>query len=76
MAELALEIIGGALRTAGRILIEVVFEVIIKGTGYAIIKVFRPRPQPDEAWCALVGLVVFAAAIVAGFAVFHFGSAR
>ena len=69
LAELVFEVAGGALRLAGRVLIDVVLDVLVKGVGYAAIKVVRPRSEPDETWCALVGLLVFAAVLALAFAV-------
>ena len=74
LAELAIEAVGGALRVAGRIVVDIVFEVLIKGAGYAAIKVFRPRSEPDETWCALIGLMIFAAVVAAGLGVYHYGT--
>lgn len=70
LGDLLGEALGGALRVAGRILFELVFELAIKGTGYAIIKLFRPRSEPSEISCSVVGLGFWAVVIALGIIVF------
>ena len=50
------EVLGSVLRFVARIVFETVFELLIKGAGYVVIKVFRPRAEPGDAACAWVGL--------------------
>ena len=56
-ADIAGEVIGGVVRVAARFIIEVVFEFAIQGTGDLILRTIRPRSEPGDAACALVGLL-------------------
>jgi hypothetical protein len=64
--ELLAEAFGGILRVAGRILFELLFELILGGTGQVLIRLARPRSVPGGATCVLVGLLFWIAAGVAG----------
>lgn len=67
IGDLAGEALGGVLRFFGHILFEVVFEFLIKGTGYALIRLVRPRYEPRESLCGGVGLLFWVALAVGGF---------
>jgi len=67
LGDLAGEAVGGVVRFVGRVLFEIVFEVMIHGTGYAVIKVFRPQSEPSDKSCAIVGLAIWAGAAGLGF---------
>jgi hypothetical protein len=75
LGDIAGEVLGGSLRFVGRILFEVLFELLAKGVGYALIKFFRPHSEPSDVSCGLVGLVFWAAAITLGFVVYQHGIA-
>lgn len=51
LGDIAGEVLGGALRAVGRILFEVFFDLLIKGVGYALIKLFRPHSEPSDVSC-------------------------
>lgn len=57
IGEIAGDVLGGILRVVGRILFEVFFEFIIKGTGYALARLVRPKGEPGETACAVAGLL-------------------
>lgn len=57
------EIIGEGLGFVARLVVEVVFEVLIKGTGHLVLKTVRPRHEPSDLATALVGIVILAAVI-------------
>lgn len=61
--DLAGEALRGAFRVVGRVL----FEILLKGTGYVVIQLFRPGKEPSEEKCALVGLLAWAAIAVGAF---------
>lgn len=63
VGEIVSEVLGGVLRVIGRCLVEIFFELLVKGVGYALVKAFRPRSDPEEAVCAVVGLAFWVAAI-------------
>ena len=65
VGELIGEVIGGVLKVVGRIFFEVVFELLILGTGRLLIRCFRPRSDPSDLACGMVG-VVFWGAVGAG----------
>ncbi len=50
---------------AGQFLTEVVVELLIKGPGYLIARMFKPGIDPDSAWSVVFGLVFWA--ILGGF---------
>jgi len=47
VGEIAGELLGGLLRLVGRFFLEVVIEILIKGTGFLICKPFNKRIAPD-----------------------------
>ena len=72
LGDLAGEAIGGVFRVVGRILVEVFFEILIKGSGYVLIRMVRPKPEPGETECAVAGLLVF---IVGGVGIYFLSRA-
>ena len=66
LGEIAGEAIGGIARVVGRFLVEIVFEVLFKGCGYLVLGTLRPRSQPSEFACGMVGLVLWATVIALG----------
>ena len=75
LGDIAGEVLGGALRVVGRVLIEVFFELLIKGVGYALIKLFRPQSEPSDVSCGLVGLVFWVGVVAFGVVVYRHGVA-
>jgi len=75
IGDLAGEAIGGALRVAGRLLFEIVFELLIKGTGYVLIRTVRPRQEPSEAECATAGLMFWVAVGIGGYFIYRASAA-
>jgi hypothetical protein len=67
VGEIAGEALGGIARFIGRVFIELIFEVLIQGTGHVVLKTFRPGREPGETESAVVGLLVWAAIIGGGF---------
>jgi hypothetical protein len=55
------EVAGGVLRFIGRMLLEGVFEFLIKGVGYLICRPFKRNVHPDGVLVVLVGLVFWVA---------------
>ena len=60
VGEIAGEAIGSILRFAGRIFVELVFELLIQGTGHLVLKLLRPREEPGDTESAVVGILVWA----------------
>ena len=67
IGDLAGEALGGVVRFVGHIFFEVVFEFLIKGTGYALIRLVRPKYEPSESLCGGVGLIFWVAIAIGGF---------
>ncbi len=65
------EIAAGFLKMLGRIFVEVVVEILIKGPGYFIAKVFFKPPIDPDGWQAgLCGIILWVALGVGGYFVF------
>lgn len=67
IGEIAGEALGGLLRVAGRLFFEIVFELLIQGTGYWLLRRMRPSYEPGDAASAVAGLLFWAAIAAAGF---------
>jgi len=65
------EALGGVARIAGRIVVELVFEVVVQGTGYALLRLFRPDHEPSDTACAVVGLSFWVGVVAAGYWLYH-----
>jgi hypothetical protein len=66
IGDIAGEALGGVFRFVGRLLFEVVVEVLIQGTGHVILRTVRSKSEPGETACTLVGLLFWATVIVLG----------
>jgi hypothetical protein len=55
--ELAGEVLGGVLRFIGSILLQVVFEILIRGVGYFICRPFKRKIHPDSITVGVVGII-------------------
>ena len=71
IGEIAGEALVGILRVVGRILFEVFFEFILRGTGYALIRLFRPRSDPSDTACAIVGILFWIAVGTGGYFIYR-----
>ena len=67
LGEIAGEALGGIVRVVGRILFEVFFEFIIQGTGYVLVRTVRPKTEPDDTVCTVVGLLFWVVAGIGGY---------
>ena len=66
------ELLGGALRLVGRLLLEGVVELLLHGTGRVVLKPFYGKKEPGDTPCALVGLAVWIGFAVAAFAAYRY----
>lgn len=66
------ELLGGVLRFVGRILVELVVELLLYGTGHLLLKPFYRGKEPSDGLCALVGLLAWAAFAVAAFMAYRY----
>ncbi|MDR2188703.1 MAG: hypothetical protein LBE62_11770 [Azonexus sp.] len=71
LGDIAGEVLGGIFRFVGRALFEIVGEIVIKGAGYVLIRIFKPKSEPDELACAIVGLLFWAAVGVGAYFVYR-----
>lgn len=63
--DLAGDTLGGIFRFLGRMLVELVLELLIKGVGYGVLRVLRPRREPSETATTVIGLLTWIVVIVA-----------
>lgn len=56
VGEIAGELLGGVFKLIGRIFTEIIIEILIKGSGYLICRIFSKRADPDGILVVLVGL--------------------
>ena len=75
IGDIAGEALGGILRVIGRILFEVFFEFILQGTGYVLIRLFRPRDEPGDTACAIVGILFWAVVGIGGYYIYRAAAA-
>ena len=76
LAEIAGELLGGAIRVAASFLSDVFFELLLKGTGYALIRSPRAKSDPGETACAIVGILFWAGVASLGWLAYrHAGTA-
>ena len=65
LGDIAGELLGGIVRIIGQFILEVVFELLIKGPGYLICRVFRKDIDPDSPIVVLVGFAFWAIVLLA-----------
>ena len=66
------EAFGGILRLVARIFVEIVFEILIRGTGYTLIRPFRKDTDMADGACAIVGVLAWVVIVVGGYALYHY----
>ena len=66
VGDVAGDAIGAVARFLGRIFVEVIFEIVIRGVGYGALKAVRPREEPGETEEAVVGFLVIIALVALG----------
>ena len=57
MGELIGELLGGLIRFIGWFLVEILLDVVIKGTGSFVLQYVFRRKNPSDGACVAVGLV-------------------
>ena len=63
LGDIAGETLGGIFRFVARLLVEVVVEILIQGTGYLILRTARPKSEPGETACTVAGMAFWAVVI-------------
>lgn len=71
--DVVVDVIAATGRFVGRLLTEVVLELLCKGTGYLICKRVKPSIDPNGWQVGLVGLVLWVAVIGTGFYLYQSG---
>jgi hypothetical protein len=61
------EFLGGMLRVIGNTVLEVVLEILIRGPGYLICRIFKDDINPDGGWVIVAGLTFWVLIAVSGF---------
>jgi len=57
LGDIAGGLIGGALRLIAQFFLEIILEIVIRGPGYLICRLFRKGIDPDSGWVAVAGIV-------------------
>lgn len=60
LGDLAGDALGGVFRFIGRLLAELVLELLVKGAGRAMLRILRPRSEPGDTAATLAGLLFWA----------------
>ncbi len=71
IGEIAGEALGGVLRVIGRLLFELVVEVMVHGTGRVLIRIVRPGSEPGGTASAIAGVVFWAAVGAGGYFIYR-----
>ncbi len=71
LGDLAGEALGGVFRFIGRLLVELVLELLVKGLGRTVLRVLRPRLEPGDTAAALAGLLAWAALLALAVVVYR-----
>ncbi|MGB2254097.1 MAG: hypothetical protein ACPH56_03650 [Spongiibacter marinus] len=64
IAEVTGELLGGLLRLLGNFFIEIVLEVLVKGLGYFVCRLFSKSVDPDGFVVAIVGVLAWVVIVV------------
>ncbi len=71
IGDIAGEALGGIFRVIGRILFEVFFEFMLQGTGYVLIRLFRPNDEPSDTACTIVGIIFWVVVGTGGYFIYR-----
>lgn len=74
VGEIAAEALGGIFRVVGRVLFEIVFELLVRGAGYVICRIFSPAIDPDGWQVAVVGIIFWVLLGGVGYFVYTHGA--
>lgn len=75
IGELLGEALGVVLRILGWLFFELLFELVIKGSGSLVIRLVRPSAEPGDTACAIVGVLFWMAVGSGGFFLYRAVSA-
>lgn len=71
IGEIAGEVVGGIARLVGHILVEFVFEIMVRGLGYVVWRRVSPHTNPDGLPSVLVGILIWIAVVGLGYALYQ-----
>ena len=57
VGEVFVSILRGAGRVIFQLVVELIIEIMIKGGGYILVRMFRPKSYPGEGACTIVGII-------------------
>jgi len=70
VGEIAGELLGGLLRLLVYVLVDIVFELLIKGSGYGICRIFTKKVDPDGVAAIITGIGFWAVIGFIGYALY------
>jgi hypothetical protein len=71
IGDIVAETLGGVVRMIGRVVVELVFQLLIVGTGHAIIRSVKPTSEPSDTACAGVGVLSWAVVGIGGYFIYR-----
>lgn len=71
LGEIIGELLGGVIRFIGHILLEAVYEILIKGVGYLICHQFKNKVDPDGGLVVVVGLTFWLVTGATGYVIYQ-----
>lgn len=74
IGDIAGELLVGILRAIGNIFFEVMLEILIRGPGYLICRIFKKNIDPDGGWIVVVGFSFWILVAVAGYSTYAYFS--
>jgi len=74
IGDIAGEALGGVVRFLGRIVVEIVVELMLVGTGRLLLRMLLPRSEPGYTACGVVGLLFWAGLAVGGYWLYRHGA--
>jgi len=70
IGEVAVELLGGAVRVVVHVFIEIVLEILIRGPGYLICRMLHKDIDTESGWVILAGLLLWAFVAFGGYFVY------
>ncbi|OGU19662.1 MAG: hypothetical protein A2580_01110 [Hydrogenophilales bacterium RIFOXYD1_FULL_62_11] len=74
IGDVAGELLGGVLRVFGNIVLDVLLEVLIRGPGYLICRIFKKDINSEGGWVIVAGMAFWVFVAVGGFYMYAYFS--
>jgi hypothetical protein len=71
LGDLAGGLIGGALRLIVQFFLEIILEIVVRGPGYLICRLFDKDIDPEGGWVAITGIVFWIGLVSGGIFLWH-----